>query len=96
MSIKDVIFIVSAVAFIRYLYRRELLDRVIKNISLVLFILTVWLVLIIFTWRVMVFFGVPEPAAIIAEILGGRICSFWFWLRCFIIKNKKLDVLNLI
>lgn len=39
MSIKDVIFIVSAVAFIRYLYRRELLDRVIKNISLVLFIL---------------------------------------------------------
>lgn len=87
MSIKDVIFIVSAVAFIRYLYRRELLDRVIKNISLVLFILTVWLVLIIFTWRVMVFFGVPEPAAIIAEILGGAYLQFLVLASVFYYKK---------
>lgn len=87
MSGKDVIFIALAAMYIRYLYRRDLLGSVVQDLSLIVLILGVWLFLVIATWQLMAYFGVPKPAAIFTEILGGAYLQFLVLAAVFYYKR---------
>ena len=87
MSVKDVIFIVLAVMYIRYLYQRDLLGSVVQDLSLILLILIVWIFVIAATWQLMVYFGVSKFEAVITELLGGAYLQFMVLASVFYYKR---------